>query len=912
MKSRMPLFFGLAFALGAGLCAEEPAKDGPKPEPAPPKGASKDERSGWPDSFKYYGPNGLWKTWNESQRLGRDTWIYWTGGNQKFLRLGTILGGQQQVPISIEYFRLLDSRHRGDRFKKLGLMNEPNCVAATKPDENGLWLDEWKGDPENYYPTKYYPGYEKANGVPPYAPTGEEVYGEPTGVVGLRKFKNPKFDKSKWDVKKYFDAPWAMEPPYHVGFSCAFCHMSFDPTNPPKDPENPRWENLAANMGNQYFKEGDIFFGRGRFIFGDRNPLKGAKDPYDTKGLDDKSLLFHYAITQQPGTSETSRISYDFINNPNTINSIFYLGDRPKFAERSPDGKLRLVNHILKDGSDSVGVDMALLRVWVNIFCEGRYWIDDLYNPGTGRRQKPFDLNDLRLNARADDELSVADKARRDELRARYGPDVGKDWAEAHRRNPHLLGYLASYTPYHLKDAPGGKQFLLDETKPDDKSALDRGKKLFALHCAECHSNKQPMYSLVQNRKEKEHFFRDSVLSPGFLEHNTLSDDVRYRVTDVGTNMARALATNAVDGDIWAELSSKDYKALPPLGTLRLKYVFDDKSKLLPKPAGAKPDPKNDLTLDFTPPGGGRGYYRTPSLVSMWATAPYFHNNALGDYYVENTKTKKKFFFPNDGSDLYDKDLTPLTIDTSVEGRLKMFQDAAEKLLWPEKRHFYIKRTAKDCDIIDLKPVTDEVKDRLPELLPHLGEKIRPLLDGILSDLFLEYLQEAIAQEVKTTVPDSLRRGAILAEARRALEEVRSKPAPADLAGLKDRLTELAKDKLLAVVADAAGADLAAALKAKLAGLAAKFEAEAKELLELHVLGVPKGTPVNLYFNLGSGALPYAVKAQIKYRHDQRKLAAALLSLSDCPDLVEDKGHAYGADLTDAEKRDLIEFLKTL
>src|SRR5262249_20975137 len=123
MKYRIPLFFGLALALVAGLCADEPAKDKPKPDQAPPKaGAYKDERSGWPDSFKYYGPNGLWKTWNESQRLGRDTWIYWTGGNQKFLRLGTLLGGQQQVPISIEYFRLLDSRHRGDRFKKLGLI----------------------------------------------------------------------------------------------------------------------------------------------------------------------------------------------------------------------------------------------------------------------------------------------------------------------------------------------------------------------------------------------------------------------------------------------------------------------------------------------------------------------------------------------------------------------------------------------------------------------------------------------------------------------------------------------------------------------------------------------------------------------------------------------------------------------
>ena len=81
-----------------------------------------------------------------------------------------------------------------------------------------------------------------------------------------------------------------------------------------------------------------------------------------------------------------------------------------------------------------------------------------------------------------------------------------------------------------------------------------------------------------------------------------------------------ALATNAVDGDIWAQLSSKEYKALEPLGRVRLSV-----------PVFPRQEP---LVVDFTPPGGGRGYYRTPTLVSLWATAPYLHNNAVGDYYV--------------------------------------------------------------------------------------------------------------------------------------------------------------------------------------------------------------------------------------------------------------------------------------
>jgi hypothetical protein len=149
------------------------------------------------DSFKYYGPNGLWKTWSESQQWGRDTWIFWTGGNQKFLRLGTQVGGR--FPISIEYYRMLDSRNRHQRFRLFGLINEPNCEAPKDPDTYGLWLDTWKGDPLQ----EVEPG-DKAQfkGKYPYYPDPAaygDAYGEPTGIVGLRKFKNSKFDESKWD-----------------------------------------------------------------------------------------------------------------------------------------------------------------------------------------------------------------------------------------------------------------------------------------------------------------------------------------------------------------------------------------------------------------------------------------------------------------------------------------------------------------------------------------------------------------------------------------------------------------------------------------------------------------------------------------------------------------------------------------
>src|SRR5437867_1315122 len=87
-------------ALLQGNCR---ADEGSAPAPA----ARPDDDAGRPDSFRYYGPNGLWKSWNDGQRLGRDTWIFWAGGNQKFPRLTTVLAGQSPLPVSVDWFRIL-------------------------------------------------------------------------------------------------------------------------------------------------------------------------------------------------------------------------------------------------------------------------------------------------------------------------------------------------------------------------------------------------------------------------------------------------------------------------------------------------------------------------------------------------------------------------------------------------------------------------------------------------------------------------------------------------------------------------------------------------------------------------------------------------------------------------------------
>jgi predicted methyltransferase len=61
------------------------------------------------------------------------------------------------------------------------------------------------------------------------------------------------------------------------------------------------------------------------------------------------------ANSEPAGTSETSQIATDHIFNPNTINNIADLNDRPTHPEVTADGVHRNVYHILKDGADSVG-----------------------------------------------------------------------------------------------------------------------------------------------------------------------------------------------------------------------------------------------------------------------------------------------------------------------------------------------------------------------------------------------------------------------------------------------------------------------------------------------------------------------------------------------------------------------------
>jgi len=521
---------------------------------------------------------------------GRNTWNLWCGGDEQFW--------DRVARENFGYFDLLktvDSRNHNKRFQDMGLINEPGYRQALKQDKYGLWIDEpIEGEPD---------------GIDP------KVFGRSSGVMGFRLFDNPDFkgDAVKnWKPEEYNDAKSSYSTqkglirPYRVGVSCGACHIAFNPCNPPLDVNNPAWANLASAIGNQYLSEGAVFA---------PNVKKGG-------------FFWEMLKTQPRGTSDTSRIATDHLNNPNAINPIFELGARLAIAHKETTGGETLlipgeqpamdVPRVLKDGADSVGAAGAAIRVYVNVGLFSQHWLQQ-HDALIGLKpQKPFSIKLAQEN-------SVY-------------------WLATQQKLGNIVEFFKQLKPFHLQNAPGGTNYM---TK--DAAVLTRGKVVFGQNCATCHSSKRPPADV----KDEDEWFAAELLKPDFSDGNFYSDERRHPVTKIRTNAGRACGTNAKRGQIWNYFSSETYKNLPSVGSIEVWNPFTETNEA------------------FNMPDGGPGYYRTPSLISCWSSAPFFHNNALGIY----------------------------TNDPSVAARITAFDDAAKKLLWPARRldKGSIWRTSEDC-----------------------------------------------------------------------------------------------------------------------------------------------------------------------------------------------------------------------
>ena len=243
---------------------------------------------------------------------------------------------------------------------------------------------------------------------------------------------------------------------------------------------------------------------------------------------------------------------------------------------------------------------------------------------------------------------------------------------------------------------------------------LQRGKVVFAERCARCHSSKLPDLPAgldLENANGPNYLARWSeywawtktddfkgkmrtlVQADDFLQGNYLSTELRVPATLLGINACSPLATNAIRGNIWDNFSSESYKSLPSVGSIKIRH------------------PVTGVESDYRLPGGGRGFIRPPSLVSIWSTAPFLQNNALG----------------------------PFDSSPSVEARMRSFQASIEQLLWPEKRDrdpIFGNDTSAGVGVIDRITVDSYVE--IPEAyiptqyrgLVGLGHRLFPFLVG--------------------------------------------------------------------------------------------------------------------------------------------------------------------------------------
>jgi mono/diheme cytochrome c family protein len=884
---------------------------------------------------------------------GQNTWMLWGEGDEGFW------GWLQEHNYGItDFLVLLDSRHRGTRFQDRGLTNQPEMVAQTDASKRilGLYLDQnatarapWKESVPATCPAEAFtftrePRYVAALSALATDDADPAIYGYPSGVVGLRLFPNPDFFSTtdaaaearrhwKAQVEDSHDAyyrpgsPIAADPqlvrPFRVSMTCAFCHIGPHPLNPPDNPDEPEWKNLSSTIGAQYWT----------------GPAAFA----NLKGPD--SFFFQLVQSWQPGTLDTSLLSTDHINNPNAMYAIWDVPSRLERAQLNPPEAQSAANLLnpsiedpfanprhmpraLLDGSDSVGLFGALSRVYLNIGTYYEQWIR-LQNPLIGfKAQRPFELATIRDKSVY---WRVAEEQRVPEL-AKFFTYVNK------------AGETVT-APMKLADAPGGEAALAT-----DSALAAKGRAVFIDNCAICHSSKQPDgFALAFSREwasaqpprdaEPAHFvlpmdfadweafkrskmygeYRKRIValagvaptaSPdAFLEHNYLSTDIRIPVTLVGTNSSRAVGTNAMKGQVWADFSSDAYKSLPAVGAV---HFYN--------PYSGKPTDEWGNNDVYYPPAGGPGYYRPASLVSVWATAPFLHNNALGWY----------------------------THDPSVVGRLNAFNDAADKLLWKAKRV-----PGEHDRPGDLRSTNKELAGHDPGFIYRTTQT--SFID--IPDTFIRVLMVGVMGEGLTSFLTCY-----LWLGLAAVAIVLVWVGGQQLAGFTLLLFALVVGAMLRVTGiDTLYPSLWWISAVALAGallfwlgprsrgvtqlffglLAAIFvlgAAVAGDYVDgrhggMRVGPIPQGTPVNLIMSLNPqaplGDLVHAMSGMTRGLMRIRKerlsdadgaalhafeaeAGLALLKVSKCPDFVLDRGHWFAEGLSDDQKRALKAFLKTL
>ncbi|HEX2134919.1 MAG TPA: hypothetical protein VHG30_03305 [Microvirga sp.] len=639
-------------------------------------------------------------------RAGREIWFFATAGNERFLTYSY----PQRIGVAIDWYKVLAAKNKGDLFQAWGVIPDPDCCVPGQPDCPAKSLEEtfgfqWcPGDTEllkfvgklKVENQTYRDPACDFNDAPfktdtPHGPNDQRQnpcdlkFGTSTGALGLRKFPNPRFDAEKWRQVNGSLASWeglnrplsadpndsdsrttrlfdgSVEPPFLIGMSCGACHISHDPLKKVADINRPKWDEIDGLVGGQYSRISQLL----------------------ASGMSRHSVEWQLIARARPGTVDTSALPMDTVANPGTMNPVYNFAQRPLHDHRvlkwrraaacpsgpnancwcEPDrpGKCWLrselrerVQHILKGGEDSIGAEEAIQRVYFNIgSCAEQCWLNhipDLRATDPAQRnygQTPFDIGQCRRDC-------ASFRAIEDRL-------------------PDLAAFFLTARPTDLWKARGlsGPDELdrqLDEEFGPGSVAL--GRQIFTRTCAGCHSSQ----SGLQDRVD----YRATVPGDPTLRIDFLSHERPVLASRIGTYLGRAMHSNHMASRVWDQYAARDLHDQPV-----------------------------DPTLKEVMKGGGRGYYRPPSLLSVWAQAPFMHNNAIGPEVCGKPSNAAVDFYSSPYVDANERRLpdAPACVpyDASVEGRYKLFKASMEDLLNPSRRIPKINLVDEDI-IVDIAP----------------------------------------------------------------------------------------------------------------------------------------------------------------------------------------------------------------
>jgi hypothetical protein len=630
-----------------------------------------------------------------SEQAGREIWFFATAFNDRFYTYSY----PQRLGAAIDWYLILAAKNKRDLFQGWGAIPDPDCCVPGDPDCPAKSLDEtfgfqWcPGDAEllQFVGKQGYrdPACDLADApfdmTTPHGGADQRqdrcdlLFGTSTGALGLRKFPNPRFDAAKWEklngsretwsgyakvlpakpgsddsrATKLFDG--SVEPPFRIGMACGACHISYKPTKPPADPNNPKWENIDGLVGNEYSRVSQML----------------------ASGMSQHSLEWQLIARTRPGTVDTSALPMDTVSNPGTMNALINFARRPlhehrvlkwRKASQCPEGpgascwcepekagkcwqrseKTEAVQNILKGGEDSIGLLEAIQRVYFNIgSCAEQCWLNHVPDlRALDPQQRNYGQTPLNIG-----------QCRRDCASFRAVED----------RLQNLADFLLTGRPADLHEARGVSREELHAQLDREfgEGAVARGRQIFARTCAGCHSSQAGPHDNVDFHAVDP---KDPMLRLDFL-----SSERPVLASRVGTSAARALHSNHMASRVWDEYSARDLHERPI-----------------------------DSALKEVMKGGGRGYYRPPSLLSLWAYAPFMLNNAIGPEVCGKPSNRGIDFYssPYVGSDGKPLANPPACwqFDPSVEGRYRLFKASAEDLLNPGKR--VPKMNLTDADII--------------------------------------------------------------------------------------------------------------------------------------------------------------------------------------------------------------------